>query len=125
MNTQAKGSSQLINKLNKIRVLNIIREHDQISRADISKISGISAPTITRIVNTLIEDESLVNEVGTGESSGGRKPTLVEFAATKNYVIGIDIGKNHIDGILSDLNANTVSEIRINTKIEEGYESII
>ena len=115
----------LINKLNKIRVLNIIREHDQISRADISKISGISAPTITRIVNNLIENEHLVNEVGAGESSGGRKPTLVEFSANKNYVIGVDIGKTHIDGILSDLNANIVSEIRIGTKIEEGYESII
>jgi hypothetical protein len=37
-----KGSSQLINKLNKISILKLIREHDQISRADIAKISGIS-----------------------------------------------------------------------------------
>jgi glucokinase-like ROK family protein len=125
MTTKAKGSSQLINKLNKIRVLNIIREHSQISRADISKLSGISAPTITRIVSNLIEDEKLVSEVGIGASSGGRKPTLIEFSADNNFVIGVDIGKTHIDGVLSDLNANTVTEIRIRTKIEEGYESII
>ncbi len=125
MTYPAKGSSQLINKLNKIKVLNIIREHMQISRADISKLSGISAPTITRIVSDLIENEKLVSEIGTGASSGGRKPTLIEFSADNNYVIGVDIGKTHIDGVLCDLNANTISEIRIKTKIEEGYESII
>lgn len=122
---QTKGSSQLINKLNKISILKLIRENEQISRADIAKMSGISAPTVTRIVNSLIEEENLVKEIGTGESSGGRRPTLVEFAAYDNFVIGVDIGKTHIDGVLSDLNANTIAEMRIETKIEEGYESII
>jgi glucokinase-like ROK family protein len=40
-------------------------------------------------------------------------------------VIGVDIGKTHIDGVLSDLNANTIAEMRIETKIQEGYDSII
>jgi glucokinase-like ROK family protein len=125
LTSQVKGSSQLINKLNKIKILNTIREHEQISRAEIAKVSGISAPTVTRIVNSLIEDEHLVKEIGSGESRGGRRPTLVEFSALENFVIGIDIGKTHIDGVLTDLNANTVSEIRIETKIEEGYDNII
>jgi glucokinase-like ROK family protein len=123
--TGTKGSSQLINKMNKISILKLVREHKQISRADIAKISGISAPTVTRIVNSLIEEEKLVKEIGTGESSGGRRPTLVEFAAFDNFVIGVDIGKTHIDGVLSDLNANTITEMKIETKIHEGYDSII
>ncbi|MGB5849798.1 MAG: ROK family transcriptional regulator [Ignavibacteriaceae bacterium] len=125
INSRVKGSPQLINKLNKIKILNTIREHGQISRAEIAKISKISAPTVTRIVNMLVEDEHLVKEIGSGESSGGRRPTLVEFLALENFVIGIDIGKTHIDGVLTDLNATTVNEIRIKTKIEDGYDSII
>jgi glucokinase-like ROK family protein len=120
-----KGSPQYINKLNKIRILNIVREKGQISRAEISKLSKISAPTVTRIVDSLINDEQLVREIGMGESSGGRKPTLVEFSGFDNYVIGIDIGTTHIDGILSNLNAEILEEVRIETHLEEGFESII
>jgi glucokinase-like ROK family protein len=124
-NWSPKGSPQYINKLNKIRILNIIREKGQISRAEISKISKISAPTVTRIVDSLINDEELVREVGIGESSGGRKPTLVEFTGLDNFVIGIDLGTTHIDGVLSNLKAETVEEVRVDTKLHEGFESII
>jgi glucokinase-like ROK family protein len=120
-----KGSPQFINRLNKIRILSIVRERGQISRAEISKLSGISAPTVTRIVDSLIHDEGLVQEIGVGISSGGRRPTLVEFSGQDNFVIGIDLGTTHIDGVLSNLNAETISEIRHDTHIEEGFESII
>jgi len=120
-----KGSPQFINRLNKIRILNIIRENGQISRAEISKISNISAPTVTRIVDSLINDEGLVQEIGVGESSGGRRPTLVEFSGQDNFVIGIDLGTTHIDGVLANLNAETITEIQCETHLEEGFESII
>jgi len=120
-----KGSPQYINRLNKIRILNIIREKGHISRAEISKLSGISAPSVTRIVDGLIHEEGLVQEIGVGISSGGRRPTLVEFSGQDNFVIGIDLGTTHINGVLSNLNAETINEIRYDTHIEEGFESII
>ena len=124
-NNLLKGSPQYINKLNKIKILNVIREKGQISRADLVKYTGISAPTITRIVNNLIRDERLVKEVGIGKSSGGRKPTLIEFAGLENFVIGIDLGTTHIDGVLSNLNAETIAEIRVETRAEEGFNQIM
>jgi glucokinase-like ROK family protein len=120
-----KGSPQYINKLNKIRILNIIRERGHISRAEISKLSGISAPSVTRIVDGLINDEGLVQEIGIGKSSGGRRPTLVEFSGQDNFVIGIDLGSTHINGVLANLNAETINEIRYDTHIEEGFDQII
>jgi glucokinase-like ROK family protein len=120
-----KGSPQYINRLNKIRILNIIREKGQISRAEISKVSSISAPTVTRIVDSLINEEGLVHEIGVGESSGGRRPTLVEFSGQDNFVIGIDLGTTHINGVLANLNAETIIEVRCETHLEEGFESII
>jgi glucokinase-like ROK family protein len=122
--THPKGSPQYINKLNKIRILNIIRERGHISRADISKHSGISAPSVTRIVDGLIHDEGLVQEIGIGKSSGGRRPTLVEFSGQDNFVIGVDLGSTHINGVLANLNAKTINEIRFDTHTEEGFESI-
>lgn len=122
---QPLANSHYINKLNKIKILNIIRNQKSISRADISKISKISAPTVTRIVDSLINKEGLIREVGIGKSRGGRKPILMEFAAEDNYVIGIDVGRTHIDGILTNLNSEIMNEIRMETTLEEGYDSII
>jgi glucokinase-like ROK family protein len=120
-----KGSPQYINKLNKIKILNSIRKHGQISRADLVKQTGISAPTVTRVVGNLIHDERLVKDVGIGISSGGRRPTLVEFAALDNFVIGIDLGTTHIDGVLTNLNAETIAETRVETHAEDGFDAII
>lgn len=120
-----RGSPQYINKLNKIKILNVIREEGPISRADLVKHTGISAPTVTRIVDSLIREEGLVREVGIGKSSGGRKPTLMEFAGLENFVIGIDLGTTHIDGVLSNLNAETITEIRVETRAEDGFDQIM
>ena len=124
-NNNLKGSPQYINKLNKIKILNVIRELGQISRADLVKSTGISAPTVTRIVDSLIREEGLVKEIGIGQSSGGRKPTLIEFAGLESFVIGIDLGTTHIDGVLTNLNAETITEIKVETRAEDGFEKIM
>ncbi|MCD6118200.1 ROK family transcriptional regulator [bacterium] len=120
-----KGSSQYINKLNKIKILNLIRENGKISRADLAKNSGISAPTVTRIIDSLINEEGLVHEVGEGVSRGGRKPMLLEFSGADNFVIGIDLGATNIYGMLSNLNAETIAEVRQPTDVDEGFEEIV
>ena len=50
-----KGNAVYINRINKIKILGLIREHGTISRAEIVTRSGLSAPTVTRIVNSLLD----------------------------------------------------------------------
>ena len=100
--------AEQINRFNKIVVLNIIRQENEISRADIVKKTGLSAPTVTRIVDSLIQNEALVEEVGVGESSGGRPPMIVRFSGNNNFVIGIDLGRTHIQGVVANLNGDTI-----------------
>ncbi len=114
--------SEHINRLNKILVLNIIRQEKEISRAEIVKKSGLSAPTITRIVDSLIRIEKLAVEVGVGESSGGRPPLLVRFNSEGNYVIGIDWGRTHIHGVIANLNAETIFGLDIPVGGKSAFE---
>jgi len=76
-----RGNAAYINRLNKVKVLDLIRRHGAISRAQIVKDSGLSAPTVTRVVEDLIHEEGLVQEAGMGNSSGGRPPTFPDYAA--------------------------------------------
>ncbi len=118
------GNSSYISRMNRVNTINLIRNNDGISRAEIVKISGLSAPTVTRIVEKLITD-GLVSEIGTGESSGGRKPRRLHFSGGNNHVIGIDLGTTNIHGVLSDLEANIVAEKQRPTPVEKDFSSVM
>lgn len=115
------GNSYYINRLNKAMVLNLIRNAREISRADIVKETGISAPTVTRIVDDLIHQEKLVKQVGTGESKGGRPPKIVQFNGEDNFIIGLDWGRTHIYATLSNLNAKTLYETDTHTEARQDF----
>jgi len=118
------ANAKYINKLNTVRILSLIRSGERISRAEITKASGLSAPTVSRIVEHLIAD-GLVRETGAGKSSGGRRPTLLEFSGHDNCIIGIDLGTTNILGVLADLNADIIYEVKQPTQVEEGFQRIM
>jgi len=118
------GNAKFISEINKVKVTNLIRDSDGISRAALAKKSGISAPTVSRIVETLIR-EGLVTETGMGISNGGRRPTLLKFSGVDNFIIGIDLGTTDIFGILTDLDARVIAEVKHPTRVEEGFARIM
>ena len=75
---------------NKIKVLQLIRNEKEITRAEIIRMSGLSAPTVTRIVESLVQ-LNLIQTDGIGSSVGGRPPQLIRFHSKENYVIGIEV----------------------------------
>jgi len=121
---QNTGDASYINRLNKIKVLNIVRNSNGTSRADIARQSGLSAPTISRIVEDLIE-KGLIEEMGAGVSKGGRRPTMVRFSGDNNYIVGIDLGTTNILGVLSNLDAKIIAEVKRPTQVEEGFTSVM
>jgi len=117
-------NARFINKLNKIAVLNLIRKTKNVSRADIAKLSGLSAPTVSRIIEALI-NTGLVCEIGAGASKGGRRPTMLRFSDQSNFIIGVDLGTTNIYGVLSDFDAKIIAEIRRPTRVESGFASVM
>jgi predicted NBD/HSP70 family sugar kinase len=77
------------------------REH-KISRAEISRQLDLSRSTVTEIVKELIPT-GLVAEVGNGESSGGRKPIMLQFQDDARVILGIDIGATHVSVAMTNL----------------------
>ncbi|GAA0134985.1 xylose repressor [Paenibacillus sp. YSY-4.3] len=103
------GDQQLIKKMNKTLVLDTIRQQQPLSRADIAATLGLNKATVSSLVSELIESQ-LVTEIGPGESSGGRKPTLLLFNRGAGYAVGIDIRVNDLFALLVDLEGNVIKE---------------
>lgn len=83
-------------------VLRLIWRENQISRAEISRQLDLSRSTVTEIVKELIPT-GLIAEVGNGESSGGRKPIMLQFQDDAKVILGIDIGATHVSVALTNL----------------------
>lgn len=121
----AKMDAGLLHRANKKVLLKLIKQKRQVSRSELTKITGLTPPSIARIVGELADKDQLVEYVGVGSSSGGRPPVIVKFKNDGNYIIGIDLGATYIRGCLVDLNAKFISEIQVPTEIEKGFTSIL
>jgi glucokinase len=84
-------------------LLRLLRDRSPVSRADLVRLSGLTAPTVSAGIAKL-ERRGLVVALGPGSSNGGRPPGLLEFNARHGYVIGVDIGGSFARLALADLN---------------------
>jgi glucokinase len=110
------GNTTQIKSLNKKRVLQCILEHAPISRAEISGKINISKPTVSLLVDELI-NENWVLEKGIGESTsqGGRRPIQLYFNEKAAYIIGTDIGGTNVKTVICDLHGNIIASSSIQT----------
>ncbi len=102
---------ELIRAINKQRVLRLIRSAGPLSRADAAEQTGLTRPTISAVVADLLE-EGWIEEVGTGESSGGRPPILLRFNPQARWVIGAELSAGHVRAVLADLNGEVHRRVK-------------
>jgi glucokinase len=89
-------------------LLYLLRTNNPCSKADLVRLSGLSAPTVSSGIAHL-ETLGLVEFVGDGESSGGRPPVMLRFNASHGYVVAADIGGSRLRMMLADLNGEIVT----------------
>ncbi len=82
------------------------------SRQIIADKLGLSLPTVTNNLNRL-KEISLIQNAGSLESSGGRKPNALECVPDARYALGVDITKNHLSIVIIDLKINLIASQRI------------
>lgn len=102
------GSKQLIRDINVTAVVDCVRRFGPISRVDIAKRTGLGHSTITGLVNMLLS-ENLLIEVGSAESSGGRKPVLLELNAHARFAVGAKLAPEMASAAVCDLRARVIA----------------
>lgn len=97
------GRPPLIRQTNAQILLRLLRDQGPCSKADLVRASGLSAPSVTNVVATLIST-GLVEGVGEGNSTGGRPPDILRFKAEHAAVAGVEITHTSLRFLLADLN---------------------
>ena len=102
-----KATRQHTKDHNSQLVLRTIYDSNEISRAELARLTRLTRTTISDVVAHLIE-RGLVEEVGHGRSSGGRMPILLRVIDDSRHLIGINL----MDGELSGATINLRGSIQ-------------
>ena len=98
-----------IRDINRQIVLNYVREREPISRAEIARETDLQRSTISAIVEDLTR-EGLIEEVGEGESTGGRRPTLLKLRAAGPIAVGVSLTPTLTTIASSDLAGRVIDQ---------------
>lgn len=106
-----------------LAILEVIRKSGPISRTDISKTTELNIVTVSNYINHYIK-KGLVIEGELDESTGGRKPVLVELNPKAGYIVGVGLNMLSMVGILVDLEINVLKEMK-RERVPENSEAVI
>jgi len=102
-------------QMNRSMVFDLIRRKGPISRAEIARTIGLSIPTVMKITEEF-SHKQFVQDVGKGESSGGKRPELLELIPDSKYIIGVGVGRSKTNVLMMNL----AGEVFIREIMETG-----
>lgn len=98
----------LVGKLNERQVLRVIQTRGPLSRAEVARESGLSPPTVSKAVASLLK-VGLLEEADAAEPARGRPAPKIRLATESAQVLGVAIDAGHcevvsagLDGVLHD-----------------------
>ncbi len=89
-------------KSNLRTTLELVSRQGATSRAEIARRTGLSRAAVSSLVQELI-DQSLLRELGRGESAGGKPPTLLALNERARDIVAVDLGHQPFQAALVDL----------------------
>ncbi|MDF2524493.1 MAG: transcriptional regulator/sugar kinase [Clostridiales bacterium] len=109
MTKHRAANNKYLRKVNETELLDLIRIHKSVSRAELSNLTGLSPTAIGVIVLNLL-DAGYIIETGSGESNGGRRPVMLELKPKSFYSVGVDMDVNYINLVLMDITGEVIKE---------------
>ncbi|WP_376791829.1 ROK family protein [Thermoflexus sp.] len=127
------GRPEVLERINRSAILELIRMHPGIPRAELGRRLGLSPATVTRLVGQLIEDGLVVEREADAAPRGyrgpGRRPRSLYLNHEAYHLIGVDLGGTHLVGAIANLNGEIMTEVRRpskpNGKPSEALEQLM
>ena len=98
------------NNIIKRNIIAYMAVNGESTLAELTKELHISVPTITKLVQELI-DENIVNDLGKVETPGGRRPNVFGLANSAIYFVGVNVGRDNMTYVITDLHNNIIKEV--------------
>ena len=123
--TEAKAVPALLRALNERTVLDAVRESGPISRAEVARQTGISRPTVSLVLRSLVED-GLVRETEHDPEGPHYGAVYYEAHPEAAAVLAVDFGAGAVRTALCDLagEVRAREEIRSRGSVDERIDAL-
>ncbi|HEX8431405.1 MAG TPA: ROK family transcriptional regulator [Longimicrobium sp.] len=95
-------------EINRKIVLNLVREHQPVSRAELARLMDVTRGTVTTLVNELLESGAIY-EGAEAAAARGRRPTMLHVRTKDRLVVAIDVRFSRTHVLLCDLSGNQLA----------------
>jgi len=113
-----------IKNFNRNKILNLLLVKRELTKQNISILTGISFPTVTNNIKELI-NEGLVEEAGMASSTGGRKPQIIRFLPDARYSFGVDLSLEKARVVLINLDSKIKHDESFSIKQFTNMDGVI
>jgi N-acetylglucosamine repressor len=107
-----------------VEILSLIHSRVALSRAELVKLTGLSAGLISAIVRRLIIDGQVI-ESGLEPSKLGRRRVALKLSPGTSYTVGVEIGTFFLRAVVNDLAGNVCHSGEARTILAEGFASVM
>jgi predicted NBD/HSP70 family sugar kinase len=107
------GDPSLLRRINSAVVLHALRATDCATLTEITRVTGLSRPTVEGVVEGLIE-AGLVTEAAVDEGAArrqGRPARRFRFRAEAGHLLGLDVGAHRVTALLADLDGRELGSL--------------
>jgi N-acetylglucosamine repressor len=104
-------------EINRKIVLNLVREHQPVSRADLARQMHVGRGMITQLVDELIA-HGIVAEGATANVPRGRKPKLLHVATRDRFCIAVDVRFSRTHVALTDMDGRQLAMETMATRLD-------
>jgi N-acetylglucosamine repressor len=118
-----KATHQRTKQHNRDLVLRTVFDNPTISRADIARATKLTRATVSDMVANLI-DEGLVEEVGYGESIGGKLPILLSLVPDSRFIVGLNLAQDRFIGAIVNLRGEIKETVEIPVTGRDGQQAL-
>jgi predicted NBD/HSP70 family sugar kinase len=106
---QQAASTKVTRRLSRRSVFEALLHKGPISRADLSKVTGLSKQTTSEVIDTF-EQQGHVRPIGRTSGNIGRTAVLYELSPEGGHVLGVDLGGTKLSVAIADISSKVLSE---------------
>lgn len=106
------------------QILSLIASGRAVTRADLSRLTGLARSTVSQRVDALLRG-GLLADGGDGPSTGGRRPSLLSLNSGFGVVLGADIGVTHHRMAVADLTGDITCESGGQLAVADGPDVVL
>ena len=100
-----------VREVNRLRVVDALREAGTASRADLARATGLSRASVSALVTELLGRGLVIERMERAETTGsGRPGVLLALDASAGAALGVDFGHRHLRVAVADLSSTVLAE---------------